>query len=352
MKKLRDLRRSIKQILDHPRRQTPRVIHSVTVRIQATTFAIFPAGLYTRRLLYHKNQTVHQDKDWDLPVVVQQPQALKWLLFSTHNPIRNSVCGCQQHRLGMQLEESSNTWLLDQRGSSTVHQLERTQGSVFGITDFSNSQEYDSTDTHRQHDQYVLHQRTRWDSFSSPHVARNSSMDMVLEEQHYATSPTHSGHSQQSSGLRVASPVLQESMDDQTSNKSSNISIRGGPFCRQNDQVIAKVRLVDSGSSRYPYGCIYHPVEELSTSFHQPCLEPNYSGTSQNHSGTTSTSDFSGALLAQRSLVSSGTTNGIDVSLAVTSSSSSNKVTHDTSPSTTAELDALRVEIIRKKLVN
>ncbi|EIE88314.1 hypothetical protein RO3G_13025 [Rhizopus delemar RA 99-880] len=80
MKKLRDLRRSIKQILDHPRRQTPRVIHSVTMRIQATTFAIFPARLYTRRLLYHKNQTVHMDKDWDHPVSLDQEsqQELQW----------------------------------------------------------------------------------------------------------------------------------------------------------------------------------------------------------------------------------------------------------------------------------
>ncbi|KAG1451707.1 hypothetical protein G6F46_009043 [Rhizopus delemar] len=72
LKELRDLRRSIKQILDHPRRQTLRVIHSVTMRIQATTFAIFPPRLYTRRLLYHKNQTVHMDKDWDLPVSLDQ----------------------------------------------------------------------------------------------------------------------------------------------------------------------------------------------------------------------------------------------------------------------------------------
>lgn len=156
-------------------------------------------------------------------MVVRQPQALEWSLFSTHNSIRNNVCGCQQHRLGMQLlEESSNAWLLDQRESSTIHQLERTQGSVSGIADISNSQEYDSIDMNRQHDQYydVLHQQTRWGSFSSPHDASNSSMDMVLEEQHYATSPTHPEHSQQSRGLRVvASPVLlQESIDDQNSN--------------------------------------------------------------------------------------------------------------------------------------
>ncbi|KAG1625157.1 hypothetical protein G6F44_012716 [Rhizopus delemar] len=67
MKKLRDIRRSIKQALDHPHRQSTRVVHSLTMRIQAATFAIFPARLYTRHLLYYKNQTVKSEKDWDLP---------------------------------------------------------------------------------------------------------------------------------------------------------------------------------------------------------------------------------------------------------------------------------------------
>ncbi|KAG2228482.1 hypothetical protein INT48_008098, partial [Thamnidium elegans] len=67
LKKLRDIRRSIKQVLDKPHRQSPRVIHSLTMRIQAATFAIFPARLYTRHLLYYKNQMVKNDRDWDLP---------------------------------------------------------------------------------------------------------------------------------------------------------------------------------------------------------------------------------------------------------------------------------------------
>jgi len=44
--KLRDIRRSIKQVLDNkPHRQSPRIIHSLTMRIKAGTFAIFPARL-------------------------------------------------------------------------------------------------------------------------------------------------------------------------------------------------------------------------------------------------------------------------------------------------------------------
>jgi hypothetical protein len=36
------------------------------MRIQAATFAIFPARLYTRHLLYYKNQMVKTEADWDL----------------------------------------------------------------------------------------------------------------------------------------------------------------------------------------------------------------------------------------------------------------------------------------------
>ncbi|KAG1611471.1 hypothetical protein G6F45_013101 [Rhizopus arrhizus] len=112
-------------------------------------------------------------------------------------------------------------------------------------------------------------------------------------------------------------------MDDQTSNFSTNQSdvrpVLCGPIRRPNDQIVTKVRLVDSGSSRYPYGCVYHPVEEVSASVHQPSLEFDYSGSSQNHSRTASSGDSSGAILAQRDMVSPGTTSGSDGSLAATS---------------------------------
>lgn len=65
--KLRAIRRSIKQVLDKHYRQSPRIIHSLTMRIQVATFAIFPARLYTLLLLYFKNQTVKSDMDWNRP---------------------------------------------------------------------------------------------------------------------------------------------------------------------------------------------------------------------------------------------------------------------------------------------
>ncbi|KAG0933929.1 hypothetical protein G6F57_006025 [Rhizopus arrhizus] len=64
MKKLCDIRSSI----------------NLTMRIQVATFAIFPTRLYTRHLLYYKNQTVKSDKDWDLPSPLDPAsiQELNW----------------------------------------------------------------------------------------------------------------------------------------------------------------------------------------------------------------------------------------------------------------------------------
>jgi hypothetical protein len=44
--KIRDSPRSISTVLKHPT-QTPRLIHSLTMRIKSATLAIFPANLYT-----------------------------------------------------------------------------------------------------------------------------------------------------------------------------------------------------------------------------------------------------------------------------------------------------------------
>jgi hypothetical protein len=70
--KLRDIRLSIKQTLDHPNHQSPRIIHSLAIRIQAVTFAIFATRHYTRHLLYYKNQMVKTDASWDLPRPLDQ----------------------------------------------------------------------------------------------------------------------------------------------------------------------------------------------------------------------------------------------------------------------------------------
>lgn len=64
--KIRDLRRSISALLKQPW-QTPRRVHSLTMRIKAATIAIFPVHLYTQALMRFKNQQVRRPVDWDIP---------------------------------------------------------------------------------------------------------------------------------------------------------------------------------------------------------------------------------------------------------------------------------------------
>ncbi|KAG1540261.1 hypothetical protein G6F49_012172 [Rhizopus delemar] len=80
-KKLRDLRKSIQQLIKQPT-STPRTIQSVIMRIQAATFAIFPARLYTQHLLQLKNHLMKSHPDWVRPHLLSNEsiQELQWWL--------------------------------------------------------------------------------------------------------------------------------------------------------------------------------------------------------------------------------------------------------------------------------
>ncbi|KAI7888891.1 uncharacterized protein EV154DRAFT_424860 [Mucor mucedo] len=56
-KTLRDLRRSIQQVLNNPL-QSARTIHSLIMKIQAAIFALVPARLYTQHLIKMRGQSV------------------------------------------------------------------------------------------------------------------------------------------------------------------------------------------------------------------------------------------------------------------------------------------------------
>jgi hypothetical protein len=79
--KVRDLRRSIQTVLSSPL-QTPRKIHSLTMRIKAATLALFPANLYTQSLLQFKNASVKRPADWDKATTLPQQclEELRWWL--------------------------------------------------------------------------------------------------------------------------------------------------------------------------------------------------------------------------------------------------------------------------------
>jgi hypothetical protein len=82
-KKLRNFRKFIQQRLKAPL-QTPRTIQSMIMRIQAATFAIFPARLFTQHLLHMKNNLMKDHPDWDRPhhMTEDSRQELQWWLHN------------------------------------------------------------------------------------------------------------------------------------------------------------------------------------------------------------------------------------------------------------------------------
>jgi hypothetical protein len=79
--KIRDLRRSIREVLSNTI-QTPRRIHSLTMRIKAATLAVFPANLQTQALMFFKNKMVKNQRDWDneFPLPQDCLTELRWWL--------------------------------------------------------------------------------------------------------------------------------------------------------------------------------------------------------------------------------------------------------------------------------
>lgn len=77
--KIRDLRRSIRQVLAYPS-PTPRKIHSIIMRTRSATSSVFLTDLYTQALTRYKNQTVKYESHWDKPLKLPTEcvQELAW----------------------------------------------------------------------------------------------------------------------------------------------------------------------------------------------------------------------------------------------------------------------------------
>ncbi|KAG1135094.1 hypothetical protein G6F38_013055 [Rhizopus arrhizus] len=121
-------------------------------------------------------------------------------------------------------------------------------------------------------------------------------------------------------------------------------------LCRQDNQVVTKIRVLAFGSGRYPHGCLYSTMDELDEAFHKSPMESDISGSEQDNARKASSSGNGGTILAECSMVSSVTTDGSFTPSNASTSNSSNNMSQNTSPSTTQELDAIRVAIIRNKL--
>lgn len=295
-------------------------------------------------------------KQGRIDVVVSQPEEVEWSVSPPVNPLSNNLCGCKQHGLGLLLEQSASPWLLDHRRGDAVDQLEGTEGSSTGPTDFSTSPQLHCTDQDRQHNQLILYQQARRDSLSSSNRACDGSLDMVPSTQDHDSSATHTRYTESDSRLRISPAILQEPMDDQATDFPTH-SAEMGPvlnrsICRQDNQAVTKVRIVDAGPGRVAYGCAVHTMDPVSSPLCQSSMELDIASPEQDQAGTSSNCDSGGTLLAECFVVPSSTTVGSGSSLASLTSSGANDLSQDSTSITTAELDALRVATLRQQLVN
>ncbi|KAG1178037.1 hypothetical protein G6F36_010725 [Rhizopus arrhizus] len=259
-KKLRDIRRSIQQILKKPV-QSPRTIHSLTMRIQAATFAILPARMYTQYLLRLKNQTVKTMKDWDLPQPLT-PECLKELNWWKTNiglcNGRNILPQTPQETIFVDASNSGWGCSISPDPQTSLKTAHGTQGSADSSSTASKPTEQDGINQNGQYDVNGVHEQTRRDSVVRSGGTGNNSLEMVSSTRDIDHSATHSRGAEPDSRLRVSSHVHQELLANQASCVPSNHSTEVGP-------------ILSGGSSQRRIQCPMVPVVQP---IYPPTMEP------------------------------------------------------------------------------
>ncbi|KAL9538098.1 hypothetical protein PS6_011638, partial [Mucor atramentarius] len=289
-------------------------------------------------------------------MVVPQPQEMERSLNPPNHANTNHLfCRCQQHGLGLQLEPTSSPWLLDPIRGRTINQLARTQSCLSGASDLSPSRTLHRLDSDGQHYQSVIqHQQARRDSLSGVIGPSNRSLELVSPTQDSDSGTTHQRSEQQDSRYGIPQKLLQESVDDQALSLPTHFTPLGTllsrPIRLQDNQTVTKVRVLATRSGRYPYGCVYHPMDQLDETVCESPMESDFSCSTQDCAGETSINLPGSSLLAERHIVPSGTTSGSLPTFDAITTNDSNDVSQNASSPSSSELDTLLLAIIHNKL--
>ncbi|KAG0821204.1 hypothetical protein G6F17_011908 [Rhizopus arrhizus] len=228
-----------------------------------------PGGEIGRRL--GPSSTFRPSQQGGATLVVRQFEEIERSLSSPFNSHSNDLCGCKQHGMGVQFGQTTCTWLLDSRGSGSVNQLAGTEGGSISTTDFPKITELDNSNQDRQHNQPVVYQQTRWNTVAPFNESSNGSLELMSSAQHYDSSSTYQRDLQQNSRYGVSPNILQEPMANNPNSIPTDSTTMGPvldrPLCRQDNQVVTKLRVLASGSGRYPHGCLHSTMDELDEAF-------------------------------------------------------------------------------------
>ncbi|KAG1229910.1 hypothetical protein G6F35_002007 [Rhizopus arrhizus] len=313
--KIRDLKKSLQQVLRQPV-QTPRLIHSLTMRIQAATFALLPARLYTRHLLRHKNQTVRQSSDWDQPQPLP-PECLKEIRTWMHR-----------------LQQWNGRSFLPQTPKETL---------FVDASDTGWGCHWQQQTTHGYWNQQEAQQSINW----------RESVEVLSETPDPLNSPTYTGCGEQHSGQGIAQVILQEPVENtpnSVSNSATTIRVpRRRSVCRSNYTRAPKVRVLETRSGRAYPRRIQSQLVSVPQSLDQPSLEHDHQVSTEITTRAGSTGNHCDTSLAVSTVLSSSGNTGDTT----TSSSDTSKSSGDASTSnqsfTAEELEAFRVAYLNKK---
>lgn len=273
-------------------------------------------------------------------------------IISPTNTQRDSICGREQHRLGMQLEQPNSSRVLDGNRGSTVDQLARTPSSISSNQIFS-TDEHNIVDSHGQYDITELHQQTRGDEITTVDGTCNSAMEILSSAPHSSDRSACARDSESSCRFSVSSSVLQKSVDDSAGNISTDLTVlehipRRRLICRSHNDTPTKVRLVEDGSGIVSCRRIFYTMDSISTPMDESTLESGTQMLAQDYQRTITSGDNGGTSLDIQSILSSASTTGDCTSPTPHSPTPENVQPNDSQP-TQAELEALRMAALNNK---
>ncbi|KAI8880744.1 hypothetical protein K501DRAFT_335170 [Backusella circina FSU 941] len=237
--------------------------------------------------------------------------------YPSPNTTTYNFCRRKQHGLGLQPQSTESTsinsiWLLDSPRSSNVNQLERTEGSLPCVTNFSSLTEHASINQNGQHNLNVVHQQTRRNTIIDVDDISHHSMEMVPEARDkYPVEPC-TRRIESDSRFRVQTTIPEEQLDDATINISTNATLLGTKrrrsFCRSEYDTTKKVRIVASGSWQLRDGCFHPVLEAIPISISQSSVEFNHPLSPEIATRETTSSGYDNIIL-ENSPLFSGPTN-------------------------------------------
>ena len=315
--KLRDLRRSVTKILATPI-QTPRIMHSITMRIVPLAWQSF------RKLVYASTDGIQELVGDTSPrlgstggasrrratgaeMVASPHSPMERPLLDNTNASEHALCRCQRHGLGCRLEQCNGSAEVDASGAAPLDQLARADGNFSRIAVFPLPQGHVCTSHDGQYDSQGICEQTGRHAISPAESTSRCTMALLPPSSPHVDSAAHPGHRKRGRRPRIPTLREQESVADSSDSLRSNSATLRPKRCRlvrrQGNKSSPEIRLVEvrcySDSDRRDVNL----VDQVSPSDYQSPVEFDPAMSGEDSAGATTDSDDDSPALARRNLV-------------------------------------------------